>query len=344
MQTKVASESSPIKQDSRPNSETGVYLREYLDIFKEHLNDPEISEICVNRPGEIWIERMGQPAMLCVEDPKITNEALIRLGRLVATYSDQSIAQEKPLLSASLPSGERIQIAIPPIAKKGVALSIRKQVVKDMTLDDYEKSGAFQGVNVTEHLEDAKGACALRALADKGDIKAFIAEATRMKKNIVISGGTSSGKTTFLNSMLKATDPAERIITIEDTPEVKPSQDNHLSLIASKGEQGFSKVAIQDLLEASLRFRPDRILLGELRGKEAYTFLRAVNTGHPGSITTVHADTPRGALEQITLMVLQANLGLTHDQIMAYISSIIDIVIQLKRVGGKRIISEIWYP
>ena len=97
-------------------------------------------------------------------------------------------------------------------------------------------------------------------------------------------------------------------------------------------------------MEASLRFRPDRILLGELRGKEAYSFLRAVNTGHPGSITTIHADTPQGALEQICLMVMQANLGLTHDQIMAYISSIIDVVIQLKRIGGKRIISEIWYP
>ncbi|HOO50968.1 MAG TPA: P-type DNA transfer ATPase VirB11 [Alphaproteobacteria bacterium] len=344
MKTKAANESLPVKEDKRTTSGTGVYLREYLDVFKEYMNDPEISEICVNSPGEVWIERMGQSAMLRTEDPKINNEALMRLGRLVATYTDQTIAQDKPLLSASLPSGERIQMAIPPIAKKGVALSIRKQVVKDMTLDDYERTGAFDSVNVTQELQDQQGICNLRALAEKGDIKGFITEATKMKKNIIISGGTSSGKTTFLNSILKAIDPTERIITIEDTPEVKPSQDNHLSLIASKGEQGFSKVTIQDLLEASLRFRPDRILLGELRGKEAYTFLRAVNTGHPGSITTVHADTPRGALEQITLMVLQANLGLTHDQIMTYISSIIDVVIQLKRVGGKRMISEIWYP
>jgi len=147
-----------------------------------------------------------------------------------------------------------------------------------------------------------------------------------------------------LNAILKEIEPHERIVTIEDTPEVMPPQKNHVSLLASKGDQGQSKVTIQDLLEASLRFRPDRILLGELRGKEAYSFLRAVNTGHPGSITTIHADTPQGALEQICLMVMQANLGLTHDQIMAYISSIIDVVIQLKRIGGKRIISEIWYP
>ncbi len=105
-----------------------------------------------------------------------------------------------------------------------------------------------------------------------------------------------------------------------------------------------AEVTIQSLLEASLRLRPDRILLGELRGKEAYTFLRAVNTGHPGSLTTVHADTPHGAFKQIALMVMQANLGLQNDQIMDYIRSIIDVVVQLKRIGGKRVISEVWYP
>ena len=115
-------------------------------------------------------------------------------------------------------------------------------------------------------------------------------------------------------------------------------------MIASKGGQGVAKVSVQNLLEASLRFRPDRILLGELRGSEAYTFLRAINTGHPGSISTVHADTPKGALEQITLMVMQAGLGLTQEHTHHYIQSIVDIVIQLKRIGGKRIVSEIWYP
>lgn len=152
------------------------------------------------------------------------------------------------------------------------------------------------------------------------------------------------GKTTLLNAILKEIDPKERIITIEDTPEIKPIHQNHVPLLASKGEQGIAEVTIQSLLEASLRLRPDRILLGELRGKEAYTFLRAVNTGHPGSITTVHADTPHGAFKQIALMVMQANLGLQNDQIMDYIRSIVDVVVQLKRIDGKRIISEVWYP
>ena len=123
-----------------------------------------------------------------------------------------------------------------------------------------------------------------------------------------------------------------------------PVQNNWVSLLASKGGQGSARVTIQDLLEASLRMRPDRLLLGELRGAEAQTFLRAINTGHPGSITTVHADSARGALEQISLMVLQANLGLKREEILAYIGSVVDCVVQLKRVDGRRIVSDIWWP
>lgn len=212
-----------------------------------------------------------------------------------------------------------------------------------MSLDDYKKMGAFDGLKSSPSASQ-KSKTKLNKLYSNSEFQEFIAEATRQKKNIIISGGTSTGKTTLLNAVLKEIDATERIITIEDTPEVLPPHNNHLSLLASKGDQGHSRVTIQDLLEASLRFRPDRVLLGELRGKEAYTFLRAVNTGHPGSISTVHADTPHGAMEQICLMVMQANLGLDHDQIMAYISSIVDIVVQMKREGGKRFISEIWYP
>ena len=171
----------------------------------------------------------------------------------------------------------------------------------------------------------------------------FIALAAKSKKNIIISGGTSTGKTTLLNAILKEIDPQERIITIEDTPEIKPVHQNHVPLIASKGSKALRRSRYK-VFEASLRLRPDRILLGELRGKEAYTFLRAINTGHPGSLTTVHADTPHGAFKQIALMVMQANLGLQNDQIMDYIRSIVDVVVQLKRIGGKRIISEVWYP
>ena len=331
------------QKDSVKSEQSGVYLKQYIGLFEKYLNDPDISEICVNRPGELWIEKAGEPEMLFIENKEITDDILWRLGRLVANYTDQSIAANKPLLSASLPSGERIQFATPPVSRFGVALSIRKQVMRDLSLDDYREMGAFESIKENSASKTDINQT-LQSHLDASEYQDFISAAIRAKKNIIVSGGTSTGKTTLLNAILKEIEPHERIVTIEDTPEVMPPQKNHVSLLASKGDQGQSKVTIQDLLEASLRFRPDRILLGELRGKEAYSFLRAVNTGHPGSITTIHADTPQGALEQICLMVMQANLGLTHDQIMAYISSIIDVVIQLKRIGGKRTISEIWYP
>ncbi len=322
----------------------GVYLNRNLDIFREFLDDPTISEICVNRPGEVWIERMGIPSMERIGNDAITPDVLQTLARQIARVSSQQINDECPLLSASLPSGERVQVVLQPLSRHGIAFSIRKQVTRNMSLDDYAKAGAFEAIELVTDRQKGQDDQHLRMLAEKRDFRTFIGDAAKARKNILISGGTSTGKTTFLNAILKEIDPDERILTIEDTPEVLPPHKNHLSLIASKGGQSAAKVTIQNLLEAALRLRPDRILLGELRGPEAYTFLRAVNTGHPGSLTTVHADTPHGALEQIGLMVMQANLGLRHDQVMDYIRSIVDIVIQLKRIGGKRVISEVWYP
>jgi len=321
-----------------------AYLNRYLELFRVYLSDPTVSEICVNRPGEVWIEKSGEPVMQRHEQPEVTDEVLHRLARQVAAMTGQAINDEHPLLSAALPTGERVQIILPPLSRCGVALSIRKQVMREMGFDDYEKFGAFKAIELTSDRQEAETDLHLRTLAGQKKFREFITTAARARKNILISGGTSTGKTTFLNAILKELDPHERILTIEDTPEVLPPHPNHLSLIASKGGQGLAQVTIQDLLEAALRLRPDRILLGELRGKEAYTFLRAVNTGHPGSLSTVHADTPHGALEQVALMVMQANLGLGHDQVMAYIRSIVDIVVQLKRDGGKRFISEVWYP
>jgi len=329
---------------SLEDPQQNIYVTRYLEDFREYLDDQQVCEICVNRPGEIWIERAGNPVMERHECKAVTNERLLRLARQIARISDQAVNQQSPLLAASLPTGERVQIVLPPVSAAGVALSIRKQVVRDMSLEDFAKSGAFKRVNLTKEKRSNDNRAEQRAMAVNGDFGRLIANAARKRKNIIISGGTSSGKTTLLGAILKEIDQCERIITIEDVPELSPPHQNRLALLASKGDQGIAKVTIQDLLEAALRLRPERILLGELRGKEAYSFLRAVNTGHPGSLTTVHADTPLGALEQISLMVMQAGLGLQHEQIMHYIRSIVDIVIQMKKTGGRRVISEIWYP
>ena len=321
-----------------------VYLSRYLEPFLRHLDSDRISELCVNTPGEVWIERAGAPFMERIHDPHVTTEHLLRLAHLLAGHTDQAVNETNPLLSTLLPTGERVQIILEPAATRGIALSIRRQVVRDLSLEDYKSAGAFKAVNVSRTAAHREEDTELRALVANHDIASFLDLAVKNKKNIIVSGGTSTGKTTFLNALLKSIDPRERIVTIEDTQEVMPRQENWVSLLASKGGQGAARVTIQDLLEASLRLRPDRLLLGELRGAEAATFLRAVNTGHPGSITTVHADTARSALEQISLMVLQANLGLKREEILAYIRSVIDCVVQLKRVDGCRVVSDIWWP
>lgn len=332
-------------QQSLPlDSSAGVFVHRYLELFQPHLQDQNVSEICVNRPGELWVERGGKAGMEKFITPDITDNNLMNLAYQIARTTRQAINSENPMLSANLPTGERIQIVIPPVSQKGVALSIRKQCVRSMSLDDYQKAGAFVNVSFISTNLKKEDSTPLKAAASAGDFKNFIREAARTKKNIIISGGTSTGKTTLLNAILGDIDQNERIITIEDTPEISLPHENSLSLLASKGEQSAAKITIQNLLEASLRLRPDRILLGELRGKEAYSFLRAINTGHPGSLTTVHADTSYGAMEQIALMVMQANLGLKHEEIMRYICSIIDVVIQLRRIDGRRVVSEIWYP
>jgi type IV secretion system protein VirB11 len=222
-------------------------------------------------------------------------------------------------------------------------MSIRKPSSLKWSLDDYEKMGMFDSTSVGE-VED-KNDLILAKLLKLGRIKDFLMRSVLYKKNIIISGGTSTGKTTFTNAMIRAIPHEERLITVEDAREIDlSSHANRVHLLASKGGQGRAKVNTQDLIEACLRLRPERIIVGELRGSEAFSFLRAINTGHPGSISTLHADTPKMAIEQLKMMVMQAGLGMTPAEITAYIKNVVDIIVQLKRGGkGRRYISEVYF-
>lgn len=313
-----------------------VFVDRALAPIRRWLDDDQVVEICANGPGEVWVERFGQSAMERHEVSSLTELTIRHLAERVAGHSGQSVNEEHPLLSAALPTGERFQGVLPPATTGGGAFAIRKQVIKEMSLDDYRRIGSFDRVvSVAEGtLSDIDRT--LCEHLDAGRIEEFIRLAVVSRYSILLSGGTSSGKTTFLNAILKEVPVGERIITIEDTREVKPIQRNHLALVASKGDQGEARVTVDTLLQASLRLRPDRIFLGEIRGAEAYSFLRAINTGHPGSITTVHADSPAGAFEQLALMVMQAGLGLRRDEIVGYIKSVLPIVIQQTKVGGWR--------
>ncbi len=320
-----------------------VFLDRALAPIRRWLDDDEVVEICANGPGTVWVELFGRSAMRRCEVPELTAHALRHLSERVAGASGQSINELTPLLSAALPSGERFQGVISPAVKTGGAFAIRKQVIKDMRLDDYRQMGAFGKVRLADASELSDLDAKLCELLEAGEIEKFTRLAVVNRYSILLSGGTSSGKTTFLNALLKEVPSKERIISIEDTRELKPPQENYLPLEASKGDQGESRVTIETLLQASLRLRPDRIFLGEIRGVEAYSFLRAVNTGHPGSVTTVHADSASGAFEQLALMVMQAGLGLRKDEIVAYIKAVLPIVIQLKRVGGWRGVAEVYF-
>jgi type IV secretion system protein VirB11 len=315
-----------------------VYLKSYLAPFERWLSRPDVTDIWVNRPSEVWIESVsGQ--ISCEAAPDVTETFLFRLARQIAGSNNQGVNREQPLLSASLPDGARVQIVAPPATRRGMALAIRKHAISNLSVEDLYCAGLFD--RPADDRSSASTDADLEALLATGDQLSFLKQAVFSRKTIVVSGGTSSGKTTLLNALLKLIDQGERLIVIEDTPEVKLEHPNSVGLIAVRGEMGEARVGVDALLEASLRMRPDRILLGELRGKEAFTYLRAVNTGHPGSVTTVHADSPDAAIQQITMMALLTGIGLDWLTVETYVRNVVDVIVQLKRTGKKRFVSEI---
>lgn len=314
-------------------------LETYLEPLEVFFSQDGVNEISINRPGEVWIEKAGQ--MTATTVPALGIDHLKGLCKLIAQATDQIVSEEKPLLSATLPNGFRVQVVYPPACEPGtIILSIRKPSSISLSIEDYERMGAFKEVVEGKKDNDYE---VLNGLFASKKIKEFLISAVKMKKNIIISGGTSTGKTTFTNALLGIIPNFERLITVEDAREITlNSHPNRVHLLASKGGQGRSKVSTQDLIEACLRLRPDRIIVGELRGAEAFSFLRAINTGHPGSISTLHADSPMGAINQLKLMIMQANMGIPSDYIIESIINIIDLFVQLKRgQGGARYVSEI---
>jgi type IV secretion system protein VirB11 len=317
-----------------------VYLRSFLAPFAAMLARSDVTDIYVNRPGEVWLETTGG-AIERHEAPDLSQPTLERLARQIAALSHQGISREHPLLSATLPDGERVQVVAPPATRGPLALAIRKHVSPDLSLSDYAAGGAFAQTERRAALEPSGPDRQLAARLQAGDLPGLLAAAVRARKNILVSGGTSSGKTTFLNALIREIPAEERLIFIEDTPEVHLRHDNAVGLLAVRGELGEARVSANDLITAALRMRPDRIILGELRGAEAFAFLRGVNTGHPGSMTTVHADSAQRAVEQIVLLALQAGTQLSREDIRHYVETTIDVFVQLARTAGRRHVAEV---
>jgi type IV secretion system protein VirB11 len=316
-------------------------LQHYLAPLRVHLEPGDVTELVVNRPGEFAIERPG--GWQWQEAPDLTEAALRPLAIAAAAVTSQDVTAETPICSTVLPTGERCQIVLPPAAEH-VSLTLRKPSAKTFGLADFARSGLFDAVSLAS--DDLKPEDTnLMAMRDAGDWPGFFTTAVRARKNILISGATGSGKTTFSKGLIQLIPEHERLITIEDARELVVPHRNAVHLLYAKDGQGLANIGAKQLLESALRMRPDRILLQELRDGTAFFYLRNVNSGHPGSITTIHADSAALAFEQMTLLVKESEGGrdLARDDIRALLHLLVDIVVQMKRVGGRFRITEVWY-
>jgi type IV secretion system protein VirB11 len=315
-----------------------------LRALRPILIDQNVTELCINRPGEAYIET--REGWHCVPLPFASYAWCLGLAKLVANSTRQRIDAESPLLSAALPGGERIQLVLPPATMPGtVAITIRRPADAVWTLDELAKRGVFRSTRRASAAPDETEATLLKLLEAR-DYRAFMRLAVTSRKNILVSGPTGSGKTTFTKALIREIAEEERLITIEDARElVLEGHPNHVRLFYSKDDQGLARATPRQLLECCLRMKPDRILLAELRGEEAFDYLRNVNSGHPGSITSIHAASAELAFEQLVLLVKQSRAGqeLAREEIRNLLDLLIDVVVQFGIEHRERCIKEVWY-
>lgn len=315
-------------------------LEHYLAPLRPHLDAPGVTELVVNRPGELAIEQAGGWSWR--EVPELTEDWLRPLAVAAAAATRQDVAADRPICSTVLPSGERCQILLPPAATE-ISLTLRKPSAVTLGIEDLRRGGLFEGL--AQAGDRAETDRALGDLHARGDWPGFLELAVRSRRNILVSGATGSGKTTLAKALVRLIPPQERLITIEDARELAVPHRNAVHLIYAKGGQGLAQVEPKALLESALRMRPDRILLQELRDEAAFFYLRNVNSGHPGSITTVHADSAALAFEQLTLLVKESEAGrdLARDDIRALLRLLVDVVVQVRRTDAGFRVTEVWH-
>jgi type IV secretion system protein VirB11 len=317
------------------------YVEQYLRPLQNYLTDDNINEVNINPDGSIFVEVAGDSHMQQI-DVTLSAQAIKQLGAQLAGETKNTLGVQQPIVSGRVMvwgAPLRVQVVVEPAIESGVSLSIRKYVTRILAPSDI---GFVAGHQV--HVDDDRQQrqLAILDMAEGGHIQELLRQAIDEKFNILISGGTSSGKTTMARAMIAMAEPLERIITIEDAQELYPPHKNQVALIADRRRD--SERLPSKLLESCLRMRPDRIILGEIRGMEAYDFLEAINTGHPGAITTIHADSPSLALDRLAMMVMRAGVQMTHSEIVAYATKTIDLIIQVGRRDGRRGILQVYLP
>ena len=324
------------------NDATALSLN--LQALRPLLANPDVMELCINGPGEAYLETHRGWHRQSI--PFANYEWCRRFAKLVANSTQQRIDETCPLLSASLPSGERVQIVMPPATSAGcVAITIRRPSDRLWTIEEMAKSGIFRQTRRSSNTPEKIDTDLLRLL-DTKDYEGFMRLAVVGRKNILVSGPTGSGKTTWTKALIREIPTDERLITIEDARElVLDRHPNNVRLFYSKDNQGLAHVTPKQLLDSCLRMKPDRILLAELRADEAFDYLRNVNSGHPGSITSVHAASAELAFEQLVLLVKQNQGGreLARRDIKNLLYLLVDVVIQFGVERHERFIKEIWF-
>jgi type IV secretion system protein VirB11 len=304
-----------------------IPLQRLLNFLSPHLNKEFVTELCINQPKEIWLKQKGR--FNVYHDEAINEDFLYHFAKLSAEYNSKDVDEECPVLSAELPGKLRSQFVLPPACAKGQFIcAIRKPHTTYLTLDNYIQTGAFTKTNNSQTKDNLDYRRLIKAY-ESHDFETFLKLAISLRLNILISGGTDSGKTTCLNMLLSMISPHDRIVTIEDVREINPQVKNAANLLTLEKKSGQS-LSMSDLLKASLRLNPDRIFLQELRREEAYPFLRAINSGHPGSISTIHADSTEGAIEQLTFMMLESGIQMTAQEVKEYIKRKIHIILQIE--------------
>ena len=330
-------------------------VREHMNILQKYVDMDDVTEICVNRPFEVWIEARGEWTKF--DEPELSFEKLRMLGVAVAKFTHDEFSETKPVLSAVLPDGERSQFVLAPACEEGtISLTIRKPSFSVRTLDDYSSQGFFDKIKPIagglepheQKLLDLKlqSQSATGAQARELQVK-FLKLAVKYNKNIVIAGATGSGKTTFMKALMQEIPTIQRIVTIEDVPELfLPNHPNHVHLFYPSEAKADAIITASSCLRSCLRMKPDRILLAELRGGETFDFVNACLSGHGGSITSCHSGSCADAFEYLTLKVLQNPQGkeLGYEVAKKLLSLVLDVVIHIHNDHDDgRHITEIWY-
>jgi Flp pilus assembly CpaF family ATPase len=287
----------------------------FLRPIQHLILDPAISEIMVNGPERIFIEKAGY--LQAVPGVRLTPESLIVAVKNIARRLGDDISEAKPILDSRLPDGSRVAAVIPPCSVHGVALTIRKFNSHKFKMNDLIERGTVTP-DVAKQLEE------------------FVVQ----RKNILICGGTASGKTTLANILMEFIPNRERMVLIEDTAEIQIQKENVLRFEARREQNGLPAVTIRDLLKATLRHRPDRIIVGEIRGGEAFDLLQLLNTGHSGTISTIHANSAAQGISRFTTCVLQSGIDIPYRAIKTNIADSLNILVQMERRPGRRYVSE----